>query len=368
MGSGIRAMSLLLLASLASASDPTANARSLLFGTMPSYTHCLAAKDVCDWDSEEFRHDGSAGVCVAKRPRTSQLTWYNLDHGNCTVESANATHLVVKFDADSGVLFTSAPYKIVLDPRTKAELSNMRHYEGEAVAMSVHREGEENLLFLGSVESVNAVGSGVIVGKRIAGADMSGGEAPSDCVLSEVKAIDAYSAIGVGTCTSRGDGGVSIAVSRTDVFKEDGERVSGMTLSAFTGLNGAIYDENGDYKVFTIREAGPTHITGDAYFSTRLEAWDTHLGAGEEHMGACTFFLDPVSPQKTCEALCFSDFTSCCYGQEPDDLGEGEEIYEEEIYNSYSCDRYADDHQYSCRNIVYCQESCDRCVEICADM
>ena len=288
----------LLSAALAKDAGPAADARgsrSLLFGSMPRPGDCLLRADECDWELEEHRYDGTTGVCLAKRPTASDLTWYDLDHGNCTVMSASATRIVVKFDADSGVLFTSAPYKIVLDPRVKAELSNMRHYEGKAVAVIVHHEGTEDYIFLGTVVSVNIDGSGVIVGERIAGsADMSGGEAQSDCILSEVKAIDAYSAIGVGTCTSGGDGGVAIAVSRAVVFKEDGERVSDVTLSAFTGLNGALYDDAGDYEVFTIREASPMQVTGDAYFSTRLETWDTDFGAGEEYVGECTFFIDPA--------------------------------------------------------------------------
>ena len=289
----------LLSAALANDAGPAADARgsrSLLFGSMPRPGDCLLRADECDWELEEYRYDGATGACLARRPTASDLTWYDLDHGNCTVMSASANRLVVKFDADSGVLFTSAPYKIVLDPRVKAELSDMRHYEGKAVAVIVHHEDTEDYIFLGTVVSVNADGSGVIDGERIAGsADMSGGEAHSDCVLSEVKAIDAYSAIGVGTCTSGGDGGVSIAVRRAVVFKEDGERVSDVTLSAFTGLNGALYDDAGDYEVFTIREASPMHVTGDAYFSTRLETWDTDFGAGEEHFGECTFFIDPVN-------------------------------------------------------------------------
>ena len=290
----------LLSAALANDADPAADARasrSLLFASMPRPGDCLLRADECDWELEEHRHDGTTGVCLAKRPAASDLTWYDLDHGECTVKSASATRLVVKFDADSGVLFTSAPYKIVLDPRVKAELSNMRHYEGKAVAMNVHRNGEENLFFLGTVESVNTDGSGVIVGERIAGSDMSGGEAQSDCVLREVEAIDAYSTIGVGTCTSGGDGGVTIAVSRAVVFNKDGERVSHVTLSAFTGLNGALYDDAGDYEVFTIREAGPMQVTGDAYFSTRLETWDTDFGAGEERIGECTFFVDQLDDE-----------------------------------------------------------------------
>ena len=296
----------LFSAALASDAGPAADAggsRSLLFGSMPRPSDCLLTADKCDWDLEEYRYDGTTGVCIAKRPTASDLTWYDMDHGKCTVESANATHLVVKFDADSGVLFTSAPYRIVLDPRVATELSDMRHYEGKAVAMSVHREGAESLLFLGTVESVNADGSGVIVGERLSGPDTSGGEAPSDCVLRAVKAVDAYSAIGMGTCTSRGDGGVTIAASRVAVLNQDGQRVSDVTLSAFTGLNGALYDDAGDYEVFTIREASPTQLTGDAYFSTRLETWDTDIVAGEEHIGECTFFIDPV-PSEGTEGTC----------------------------------------------------------------
>ena len=314
----------LLSAALANDAGPAADAhgsRSLLFGSMPRPGDCLLTADKCDWDLEEYRYDSTTGgVCLAKRPTASDLTWYDLDHGKCTVESANATRLVVKFDAESGVLFTSAPYRIVLDPRVAKELSDMRHYEGKAVAMNVHRDGAESLLFLGTVESVNTDGSGVIVGERLAGPDMSGGDAPSDCVLMEVKAIDAYSAIGVGTCTSGGDGGVSIAVSRAVVFKKDGERVSHVPLSVFTGLNAAVYDKAGDYEVFTIREASQTQVKGDAYFSTRLETWNSDLGAGEEHVGECTLFID-VRDDSDDDVCCPSSYQgpyACCIY--PEDL------------------------------------------------
>ena len=296
------AMALCLLsAALANDAGPAADAhgsRSLLFGSMPRPGDCLLTADKCDWDLEEYRYDSTTGgVCLAKRPTASDLTWYDLDHGKCTVESANATRLVVKFDAESGVLFTSAPYNLVSYPRVVTELSDMRHYEGKAVAMSVHHEGTESLRFLGTVESVNADGSGVIVGERLSGPEMSGGEARSEaCVLREVKAVDAYSAIGMGICTSRGDGGVTIAVSQAAVFKKDGERVSDVPLSVFTGLNAAVYDKAGDYEVFTIREANPTQVKGDAYFSTRLETWNSDLGAGEEHVGECTLFIDTNYP------------------------------------------------------------------------
>ena len=81
--------------------------------------------------------------------------------------------------------------------------------------------------------------------------------------------------------------------------------MSDATLSAFTGLNAALYDDAGDYEVFTIREASPTQLTGDAYFSTRLETWDTDLGAGEEHTGECTFFID-FNP------FTYNPFDNCC--------------------------------------------------------
>jgi len=284
---------------------------------MPRPGDCLLTADKCDWDLEEYRYDSTTGgVCLAKRPTASDLTWYDLDHGKCTVESANATRLVVKFDAESGVLFTSAPYKLVSYPRVVTELSDMRHYEGKAVAMSVHREGAESLRFLGTVESVNADGSGVIVGERLSGPDTSGGEARSNCVLREVKAVDAYSAIGMGTCTSRGDGGVTIAVSQAAVFKKDGERVSDVPLSVFTGLNAAVYDKAGDYEVFTIREANPTQVKGDAYFSTRLETWNSDLGAGEEHVGECTLFIDLSDDEVAAKMRkCMSSMFGCLFAR-----------------------------------------------------
>ena len=306
----------LLSAALANDAGPAADARgsrSLLFGSMPRPGDCLLTADKCDWDLEEYSHDGTTGVCLAKRPTASDLTWYDLDHGKCTVESANATRLVVKFDAESGVLFTSAPYNLVSYPRVVTELSDMRNYEGKAVAISVHHEGAESLRFLGTVESVNADGSGVIVGERLSGPDTSGGEARSEaCVLREVKAVDAYSAIGMGTCTSRGDGGVAIAVSQAAVFKKDGERVSDVTLSAFAGLNAAVYDKAGDYEVFTIREASPTQLTGDAYFSTRLETWNSDLGAGKEHVGECTLFIDLMIPELCCPGSGYNLYPRCC--------------------------------------------------------
>ena len=117
--------------SLLSAALADAGSRSLLFGSLPRHEEaaCLARENECDWDHEEFRaSDGGGGACFAKRPPAEDLTWYNLDHGICTVSGANASHIRFSFDADSGVLFSAAPYKLVLDPRVKSELSNMQHY------------------------------------------------------------------------------------------------------------------------------------------------------------------------------------------------------------------------------------------------
>ena len=116
---------------LLSAALADAGSRSLLFGSLPRHEEaaCLARENVCDWDREEFRaSDGSGGACFAKRPTGEDLTWYDLDHGKCTVNSANATHVTFSFGADSGIFFSAAPYKLVLDLREKAPLSNMQNY------------------------------------------------------------------------------------------------------------------------------------------------------------------------------------------------------------------------------------------------
>ena len=177
------------LAADAGATDGAHGARSLLFGSMPNCNHCLAPKDVCEWDREEFRSDGETGVCLSKRPTVKELTWYNLDKGVCTVESANATHITFKFEAESGILFTSSPYRFILDPRIKSELSDMHHYVGDAVALCIHRPGGENIVHLGTVEHANDDNSGVLVGESIGGSSDGLGDAPLGCVLQEVRAM-----------------------------------------------------------------------------------------------------------------------------------------------------------------------------------
>ena len=113
----------------------------------------------------------------------------------------------------------------------------------------------------------------------------------------QVRAVDSYSVIGVGVCTSSGDGGVSIGdLDAVRVFSGAGVIAEEeVPLSTFERHNAAVVGENGDYEVFVVSEASSTRIRGDTYFSTRAKAWGTQLHPGEEHSQNCTFFIDPIA-------------------------------------------------------------------------
>ena len=108
----------------------------------------------CDYSTHDYKLVGTQMACVARNPDPSELLWYDLEHGACTVTSANETHVVFKIAVDSAVLFTNVPYRKVLNPSQTEELSNMSHYDGKAVILSYDVGGQMHLyLGKGSVRA-----------------------------------------------------------------------------------------------------------------------------------------------------------------------------------------------------------------------
>ena len=220
---------------------------------------------------------------------------------------AGAAH--IKITVDSGVLFTNAPYKYVLQPSEVAELSNMSHYVGKAVSVALHggahgvgalrdsHDGESTVVYVGTVAS-GADNVGVLTGERIAGgvADILPGE-EIDCVLDEVQDVTGLSAVGFGECSFSGDGRIDIAFDTARIFSGAGQiaPTNITNLGVFKGLNAGTYDKSGEYEVFTITGANATHMAGTTYFSTRLETWGTDFAAGEAHVEECSVFIDKKS-------------------------------------------------------------------------
>ena len=239
--------------------------------------------------------------CVARD--ATDLLWYDIEHGVCSVVSANATSLVFAITVDSAVLFSSVPHTKVLLPSEIERLSNIDHYEGKAVAISLHFDGSTHL-YVGTVR-VRRDGMGELVGQRVSGADGAPPSGEVDCVLEEVANVTGISAVGYGECTFSGDGHVDIMLDEARLFSGAGnvlEPKATHGLSAFKGLNAGTYDKSGDYEVFKISEINATHVSGITYFSTRSATWATDFTAGERVTEACSLFVDaPMNRGPTCD-------------------------------------------------------------------
>ena len=187
----------------------------------------------------------------------------------------------------------------VLLPSEVAKLSNMTAYEGKAVVLSYRDEKGQMLLYVGTVR-VRTDGKGVLEGKRLAGEDHGGLVQPVGCVLDEVKSVKGISAAGYGECTFSGDGHIDISLDIARVFTGSGVLVpaDATDIGSFKGLNAATYATSGNYEAFAISEANATHISGQSYFSTRLETWTTDFADGKKHVEACSIFVDVSSCQR----------------------------------------------------------------------
>ena len=237
-------------------------------------------------------------TCVARDPDESELLWYDLEAGKCSVTSANDTHVIYEIAVDSAVLFTSVPYQKVLNPSQTAELSNMSHYDGKAVILSYGVGGQMHL-YVGK-GSVRADGKGQLVGERLAGANHEILGAPVDCVLDEVESVEGASAVGFGQCTFSGDGRIEATLQAAYGFSGAGVLfpVNATTaLTLFKGVNAATYTKDGTYEVFTITQINQTHVSGVTYFSNRLQTWPTDYSLGEKLVDDCSLFIDdPCGP------------------------------------------------------------------------
>ena len=267
---------------------------------------------MCDWEHENYVLVGAEMRCVSREPPAQELVWYNLDQGTCSVVSATAEELVFNMTVSAGIEFTNAPYKHVLLPSEVAELSNMSHYEGKAVAVSLHIGARARpLIYVGNL-TVRPDGMAVLHGERV-------GEHTTaivamllgtvSCMLNEVRDMVQSSAVGHGTCHFSGEGVVDIGIDAVRMFSQAGIVAPGTAdLGVFTGLNAGTYDESGDAEVLTITQATTTHLTGTAYFSSRLGTWATDVGRGVPHRERCSFFVDSVvpPPKKLPVGLAFS--------------------------------------------------------------
>ena len=230
---------------------------------------------LCDFSTHDYKLVGTKMTCVARNPDPSKLLWYDLEHGECTVTSANKTHVIFEIAVDSAVLFTSVPYQKVLTPSQTEELSNMSHYDGKAVILSYDVGGQMHL-YAGK-GSVRADGKGQLVGERLAGANHEVLGAPVDCVLDEVESVEGASAVGFGECTYSGDGRIDATLQAAYGFTGAGVLfpVNATIAPLFKGVNAATYTKDGNYEGFTITQINETHVSGLTYFSTRLNTWET---------------------------------------------------------------------------------------------
>jgi len=121
-----------------------------------------------------------------------------------------------------------------------------------------------------------------------------------DCVLGSVQQQNTYSAVGVGTCTIDGEGGVDIDIDYARAFKASGVNTL-FPLEFFDGTNAAIFSATGGYDVLTIDHANHTRLSGQAYFSTRVGTWKTPLGPGTEVADKCFIFIDDKAVKTTDE-------------------------------------------------------------------
>ena len=80
---------------------------------MPTPHTCRCAP-LCDFATYDYKLQGAEMACVAREPDASTLLWYDLEHGKCTVKSADATTVVFDISVDSALMFTTAPYQKVL--------------------------------------------------------------------------------------------------------------------------------------------------------------------------------------------------------------------------------------------------------------
>lgn len=280
----------------------------------------------CDWAREDYRLFGTQMACVAREPDATELVWYEMEHGKCTVVSASATELVFNITVTSAVFFTAAPYQKTLLPSEGAELSEMSNYVGKAVAVALKGGDNKTALYLGTV-AVGDGALGVLTGERIAGASVTVPlDEELDCVLDVVKDLKDVSAVGLGECSFSADGRIDIAIDTASIFSGAGEVAAkhvtdaSMDMGLFEGLYAGTYDESGDYEIFAITRANTTHMSGTAYFSTRIETWTTDFAAGEPHKEECHFFVDPratgkkIGGAKT-EACSDEDDETCVSGR-----------------------------------------------------
>jgi len=264
----------------------------------PQCSNCLSP--TCNWDTEEYRFDGKRGECVLVRGK-EKPTWYSLEEGTCHIAGGNATHLQFDLRARFGIAFTSIPYKLVLDPHEQVAFSNLSNFEDQQVALLVRRAGanQEDILHLGALR-VASDGSGVLVGERLHGVDRVENTGEYPCVLGSVQQQNAYSAVGVGTCTIDGEGGIDIDIDYAKPFKAS--RVNTLfPLEFFDGTNAAIFSATGGYDVITIDHANRTRLSGQAHFSTRVGTWTTPLGPGTEVADKCFIFIDDKAVKTTDE-------------------------------------------------------------------
>ena len=265
--------------------------RSTLFAPMVSEPQ-FTISPTCNWDTEEYRFDGQNGECVHVRGGDGEKPlWYTLEEGTCDVVSGNATHVHFNIRAESGIAFTASPHKFVLDPHEQKALSNVTHFQDQQVSLLVRQPGDrEDTLYLGTLH-VTSDSLGMLVGERLHGADHDvAGE--FSCVLGSVQQENAYSAVGVGTCTSDGGGGVKMDIEFARAFKASGAKPR-LPLSFFDGVNAAIFSPTGGYQVLTIDHINnDNQLSGQAYFSTHMGTWETPLGPGTKSTGACFIFVD----------------------------------------------------------------------------
>ena len=257
---------------------------------------CVPAPPPCDFGREDYKLNGAEMACVPRQPPAGTLVWYNMDHGKCSIAGpATATSLQFTFSANSGVLYTNAPYKYVLKPSEVEVLSDMGHYEGKAVAVSL-LINQQTVLYVGTVRQ------GVLVGEMITGnVNELQGAADVDCILNEVQVADAMSAVGFGQCVFSGDGHLTVAIDTARIFSGAGSLTALTDMSIFEGLNAATYDLSGNYDVFTVGEANATHVSGRSYFSTRLQTWQTTSAQGEPLTEACSLFVDLSDRATSCQ-------------------------------------------------------------------
>ena len=277
------------------------------FGPLPE------PEQPCDYSTHDYKLVGTKMTCVARDPDESELLWYDLEAGKCTVTSANETHVIFEIAVDSAVLFTNVPYQKVLNPSQTAELSNMSHYDGKAVMLSYDVGGQMHL-YAGK-GSVRADGKGQLVGERLAGANHEVLAAPVDCVIDEVKSVDGQSAVGFGECTYSGDGRVDITLEALHTFTGAGVLVPIETddPSVFKGVNAATHTKNGNYEVFSISQINETYVSGLTYFSTRLQTWSNDFSPGEKRLEACSLFIDSHLPEDADWCWCsFAPTANCC--------------------------------------------------------